>query len=85
MPGEIIRQFEEERDLEIMAAIDAGESFLDIAARFSVSDEHVQAIWESMCATDDPEGDGRTILGAWMIVPLALLSWSPLIAWWLNA
>jgi len=30
-----------------------------------------------------PENVG--ILGAWMIVPLALLSWSPFIVWWANA
>ncbi|HAJ45585.1 MAG TPA: hypothetical protein DCL54_03275 [Alphaproteobacteria bacterium] len=76
--SEIVRQFEEERDLEIMAAIDAGEAFLDIAERFCVSEEHVQAIWESMCATD-PEGEGHGFAPL-LIVPLAILAWVPVFA-----
>ena len=54
MPSEIMRQFETERDLEILAAIEAGEAFTDIAERFSVSDDYVQALWESLCATENP-------------------------------
>lgn len=75
--GEIMRQFEEERDLEIMAAIDAGESFLDIAARFSVSEDHVQALWESMCACENPEAG---FVGPWLIIPLAGLAWAAVLA-----
>lgn len=78
MPGDLIRVFEDERDHEIMAAIDAGESFLDIAERFSVTEDHVQAIWEAMCATD-PEGDGHGFAPL-LIVPLALLAWVPVFA-----
>jgi|JI9StandDraft_2_1071091.scaffolds.fasta_scaffold04066_9 hypothetical protein len=78
MPGELIRQFEDERDLEILAAIDAGESFLDIAERFSVSEDHVQALWEAMCACDQ-DGDGHGIAPL-LILPLAILAWAP-IAW----
>lgn len=74
MPGDLIRVFEDERDLEIMAAIDAGESFLDIAERFSVTEDHVQAIWEAMCACDQ-DGDGHG-LAPLLILPLALLALS---------
>ncbi len=80
--SEIMRQFEEERDIEIMAAINEGESFLDIAERFSVSEDHVQALWEAMCACDQ-DGDGHG-LAPLLIVPLALLAWAPvfLASWW---
>lgn len=55
MPGDLIPQFEDARDLEIMAAIDAGEAFTDIARRLGVSEEHVEAIWEAMCRMNSPE------------------------------
>lgn len=55
MPSEIMRQFETERDMEILAAIERGDAFTDIAAHFCVSEDHVQALWEAYCATEFPE------------------------------
>jgi hypothetical protein len=79
MPGEIIPKFEDERDHQIIAAIDAGESFTDIAKRFEVSVDHVQSVWEAIAAFYDQEGQAGFI-GPWLIVPLALLAWAPVLA-----
>lgn len=75
VPGEIIREFEDERDLDILAAIDAGEDFLDIAQRFNVPETHVQALWEALCACDNPEAG---FIGPWLILPLGLAAWAAL-------